>query len=162
MDKIKTHAFKKDVYLLGVTVHGEHLWLEAATWECDWYWGLGYCETYTNDTNPAKSRDITSHTHFNGVLGKQDNGKYLHHMNEYLSESVLTDAESWELADLMKSAYTLRDAAAVFHRGGSHLTSTLIQDECVNVDVAELINTVELPKLFSRMYEILTPKEAAQ
>ena len=38
MEKKKSHAFGKDVYLLG-TINGKMQWLEAPSWNCGWYWG---------------------------------------------------------------------------------------------------------------------------
>ena len=34
MEKKKSHAFGKDVYLLG-TINGRYQWLEAPSWDCD-------------------------------------------------------------------------------------------------------------------------------
>lgn len=63
MKKQITHAFNKQIYLLGKNKHNKLVWLEEPSWDCDWYWGFGYMETYTNNTNPSKARDISSHTH---------------------------------------------------------------------------------------------------
>ena len=64
MDKRKSHAFKKDIYLLGADSCGNKYWLEAPSWDCKWYWGFGYIETYTNSDNPSISNDIISHQHW--------------------------------------------------------------------------------------------------
>lgn len=149
--KKKSHAFGKDIYLLGVDKHGDKLWLEAASWDCNWYWGMGYVETYTNQDNPSIAKDITSHSHVDGLL------KDCHHFNEVLIESVLTDKESWELADLYKSFYTLKDTAEIFHTGNSNLTTTGI--DLKDKQLETHINKVVLPKIFERIYEILTPEK---
>ena len=155
--KRKSHAFGKDVYLLGRDRHGDFLWLEAASWDCDWYWGFGYVETYaTPPIDPEKSRDITSHSHYNGLTGKKK-GKYTYHLNEVLQETVLTDDEAWKLADLMKSFYTLREAAEVFKRGGSNLSEAgnieVVQDDYMR----KRINEDMLPAIFEEVYKILQP-----
>lgn len=155
IQKKTSNAFGKDCYLIGRDKHGDYIWLTAATWDCDWYWGFGYIEVYTRQMDPANSRDIRSHRHWEGFLGKQEDGSYKHHINEVLQETVLTDKESWELSDLMKSFYTLREAAGYFNRGGSHLSSTSIRLNCVDIDMEKQINEVETPKLFQRVYEIL-------
>ena len=49
MKKQTTTAFKKKIYLLGADAEGTKYWLEAPSWDCDWYWGFGYVETYTNN-----------------------------------------------------------------------------------------------------------------
>jgi len=156
LNKTKSHAFGKDCYLVGLDQYGDPVWLEAAKWDCDWYWGFGYMEVYTIPMNPSMSRDIRSHSHWSGFVGKQDNGKYHHHINETLKQSVLTEAESWRVSDLMKSFYTLSEAAAVVGRGGSHLSGSNV--ELIDKAMAERINTVLLPALFEEVYKILSPE----
>jgi hypothetical protein len=155
MNKRKSHAFNKDIYLLGKNRYGELVWLESPTWDCGWYWGFGYVETYTNNRYPHLARDISSHSHFSGLIGKQDNGKYIYHINEIM-DTPLTDTESWELSDLMKRFYTLKESAEVFHRGNANYTSNTKHDS-KNEDLAKYINEVELPKIFARVIEILSP-----
>jgi len=172
MDKQKTHAFGKDVYLLGKRKTGELIWLEEASWDCDWYWGFGYIEEYTNNLHPEKSKDITSHSHWSGLVGRQEyydhekqcfrqGADYIYHLNENpdISETVLSDRESWELADLMKTFYTLRHTAELFHQGNSHLTCVSGID-LTDKAIEDHINRELLPQVFQRIYNILTPKEA--
>jgi hypothetical protein len=169
MNKQVTTAFNKDVYLLGKQKDGTYIWLEKATWDCEWYWGFGYIETYTNNQHPESSRDINSHSHWTGLMGKQEvydfdkkcfklTDKYVHHLNENpdMAETVLTDKESWELADLMKSFYTLKDTAELYHSGNSHLTGTKV--DLKDKAQEDNINKVLLPKIFERIYQILTPE----
>lgn len=169
-----SEAFGKKVYLLGRWKSGEYFWLEEAKWDCGWYWGFGYIEVYTNSKNPHLSRDVSSHTHWNsGVVGdlefrlnpdKWDDvtKKYVYHLNDNpeVAESVLTDKESWELAELLKSYYTLRETAEVFGRGSSHVAGVEYnyKDETVTKQVNEKI----LPKLFAEIYKILSPVEPAE
>jgi len=107
MNKIRSHAFGRDVYLLGERKTGEWVWLEAPQWNCDWYWGFGYIEEYTVNKHPERARDIQSHSHWSGLVGKQEyydtekgcfrlGSKYIHHlnMNPDMAGTVLTDGES--------------------------------------------------------------------
>lgn len=170
-----SHAFGKDIYLLGKDMDGQLVWLESSSWDCNWYWGFGYLETYTNNSYPNKAKDIKSHTHFNGYLWGKDKIchynresnkwedeplEYHHHINEsnFLAETVLTESESWELSDLMKQFYTLKEAAAIVHTGSAHLTSSKKVDS-KNQDMYKIINEILLPPIFKRIYEILTPEE---
>ena len=68
MKKQKNHAFGKDIYLLGKDNGDTLYWLEAGSWDCKWYWGFGYVETYTNNNHPSRSRDISSHQHFDSLF----------------------------------------------------------------------------------------------
>ena len=98
------------------------------------------------------------HSHWDGLLGKQEGGKYLHHINEALQDSVLTDAESWELSDMMKSAYTLKQTAEVLGRGGSHLSGSGNRECIKSEDMTKTINETMLPALFQEIYKILEPE----
>jgi len=72
MKKTKKHAFGKDVYLLGKDKHGIYYWLESPKWDCGWYWGFGYIETYTNNKQPQLAKDINSHEHANNFMSELD------------------------------------------------------------------------------------------
>lgn len=158
MKKQKSHAFGKDVYLLGINEDGEYVWLESPSWDCGWYWGFGYVETYTNNKYPHMSKDISSHSNFERLVFRKDEktGDYIHHINRALKETTLTDKESWELSDLMKRFYTLKESAAIFGRGTAHLTSNT-RHNSTNLDLAKYINEVELPNIFKAVIDLLKP-----
>jgi len=159
MNKQKSHAFDKDIYLLGVDEDGVRYWLEAPRWDCGWYWGFGYIETYTNNLHPDLARDIDSHSHFDGLVWfKKDNGDYVYHINESprFVETVVSDAEAWELSDLMKRFYVLKESAEIFNIGTAHFTSNTRHDS-TNKNIEKYINEVELPKIFKAIMELLTP-----
>ena len=153
------HAFGKDTMLIGLDQDSDLIWLEEPRWDCEWYWGFGYVETYTRQANPQLSRDITTHQHGEGLLSKQDNGDYKHHINEILKESVLSDDESWKVSDLMMSAYTLRKTAEVLAKGNSNLTSEAHSVTLVDLDIVKKINEVMLPAIFEQIRIIFTPTE---
>lgn len=165
IQKRKDHAFGKDTYLLGRNEWGEQIWLEAPSWDCDWYWGFGYVEVYTGRggsgrVSPSKASDISSHLHFDGLLWfKDDKGGYVYHLNESpkMKETVLTDKESWELADLMKSFYTLKKSAEFFHQGNSHVASTSVNLK--NPEIENYINQIAIPAITARVLEILSPAQ---
>lgn len=158
IEKKKSHAFKKDVYLLGI-LNGEQIWLEAPSWDCGWYWGFGYIETYTG-TNPATSRDITSHTHYNSLCFNSNNKEYkfIHILEDLkgLEACTLTRDEQWILSDLMKSFYTLKESAEIFYKGNSHYASSTGVD-LKNEDYYNKINKELIPAITARIIELLTP-----
>lgn len=157
--KQKNHAFGKDIYLLGVDKWGQKNWLEAPSWDCNWYWGFGYVETYTNNKNPHLAKDISSHSHFDGLIFvKDDTGKFIYHLNEnsQFESTVLTEKESWELSELMQRFYNLRKSAEIF-KNGVGVTSSKCDNK--RPEIVKIINEEELPKIFNRIIEILTPSE---
>ena len=166
LDKRTEEAFGKKVYLIGIDVNGDYIWLEAPKWDCGWYWGFGYIETYTNNKHPEKSNDISSHSHFNHCIAgyKHKDGEYIHHphANPDLAITTLTPRESWLLAEYMKTFYTLSESAEVFGRGGSHVCSespaqkNIIKDDAI----CEKINKKMLPELFKLIDNLLSPAQA--
>ena len=84
------------------------------------------------------------------VLGSD----YIHHINEHpdFKETTLTDNESWELSDLMQSAYTLKKTAELFQLLGGALfislgyaVSGFARSE---ESAAPIANLVALPMMF--------------
>lgn len=166
-------AFGKTVYKLGRFKDGYTFWLEEPEWECGWYWGLGYVRTYTRKEGPP-AKDIQSHQHYKGLLFKTpevynaekqcfqlSHGTYLHILSDDadVAECVLTKTEQWILSDLMQSAYTLKEMAEVYGRGYSYLTENALEPTIHQPETAKRINEVELPAIFKRIAELLTPKE---
>ena len=151
--KQKSHAFGKDVYLMGVDSDGVYYWLESPTWDCSWYWGFGYIETYTRNKNPSKSRDIQSHSHVDSMFPN---------CNLYDSKvfelTTYNEKETWKLYELFKQFYLLRDMADFCHKEtpGCHITTSPVN----HGDMKELnmkINNTMIPKITQAIMDILTP-----
>lgn len=126
MTQLEKKAFTwKDnkYYLLGKNEDGKQMFLQRATFDCDWYWGFGYVTTFTNNIVPEVSRDIDSHQHFDYLFGKNTNFK--DGFNLVIKESPLTDKELWELCELMKIGYIAKEAMEMAYRGGAHYTSSV-------------------------------------
>lgn len=157
MQKVVTHAFGKKVYLLGLGKDGCHYWLEEPSWDCDWYWGFGYVETYTMDTSPSLSRDINSHQHFDYLFfhGPEDCHSTF---TEFFEETPLTEKEIWQLLELMKTFYTLREAAETFVRGGSRITENQFKNIVQNEHHAKELNTIVIPPIAYGACKLLTPE----
>lgn len=155
MQKRKTHAFGKEIYLLGADKDGILYWLEEATWDCGWYWGGGYVETYTNNAHPSNSKDICSHQHFDGLFfNKNKNGFDM--FREFFVETPFTDREIWVICELMKSFYTARAYSDMICRGGAHYTTNSAQ-EIIKSDVEyERINKIVIPAIMQELYKVLS------
>lgn len=171
IDKKTDKAFNKKIYLLGQDKDGYNIYLEAPSWDCNWYWGFGYIERYTNKTNPSTARDVSSHAHWNySIIGEQKiysltqkswiKTGYAHHINDNqnFKTTVLNDKESWELSELMEKFYTLSKTANLFYNGSAGIASSL-DDEFKNEELYNKINHELMPKIFKRIDEILTPEK---
>lgn len=136
--KKKSHAFRKDIYLLGIDSEGQNVWIEAPSWDCGWYWGFGYVERYTNNRNPEKAKDITSHTHIDSEFKTGD----AINVNT-LARRTFTKNEGIELNRLFTEFYDLQKEAGAAH----------------NNDIAkwEKLNQVTIPTITDAIIKILTP-----
>ncbi len=155
MKKKVDKAFGKKQYLLGQK-DGTYYWLEEAKWECEWYWGLGYVETFTNNENPHLAVDIDSHSHFCMFF---DEGNGYDAFKEFFDETVVSDKELWTLIECMKSLYTLREYSDFLYRGGSHYTTNPCKELIHNDTEYERINKELIPALLNQVYELLSDKE---
>ena len=145
-------------YLLGKNHDGEYVWLEKESWDCGWYFGFGYLHTYSNNRCPERSKDLTSHFHFDSTFLNK-NKAYKDVFKEYFKETVLTDAEIYELCDYMKTFYTLKSVAELFKNGYSHQTERAKIEELKSEEQRDLVNKVWLPEVFVRIENLLTPEE---
>jgi len=161
MNKRKSHAFGKDIYLLGKDSDDTLYWLEQGKWDCNWYWGCGYVETYTNNKNPEKAKDISSHYHFDGLFFKQSKINGYDAFREFFVSTPLNDKEIWELLDLMKCIYSFKELAEIIHRGSSNYTTPIVdvQNKIKNEEVYKWINFDVIPFLLNRVYILLSPSE---
>ena len=168
--KKKSFAFGKDVYLLGTNSDGIKYWLEAPKWDCGWYWGFGYVETYTNNSNPEKAKDIESHQHidssFMGVSEYYDTekgcfrkGEYIHNIYDcpILASTTFSKETGWVLSELFKSFYNLKTTAEVLAKGSSHITTNPCADIIKNEAEVKRINEVVIPAITAKILELLTP-----
>lgn len=156
MNKKKIHVFGNDYYLLGVDKEGKNVYLQAFQWDCDWYWGGGYLNTFTNNKNPEKSRDIDSHTHFDTCF--INNKKCVFdNFKDFFVKTVLNDKEIWTLTELMYSFYIARKYSDMLHTGGAHQTSNPNKEIIQNDEEYKRINNVVIPAIANKIYELLTP-----
>ncbi len=162
--KAQSHAFGKDVYLLGEDKDGIRYWLEAPKWGCGWYWGFGYVETYRHNAMPSVARDIDSHRHIDSSFtGKCDGekGEYVNNIYDCntLAKTTFTKNEGWILSDLFDQFYNLKKMAEIFKDGNSNLTSKAQNDLIKDKKMVKKINEIMIPSITQRIIEILSPKK---
>jgi hypothetical protein len=148
-------AFGKEVYLLGSDSDGTTYWLEAPSWDCGWYWGFGYIETYTNNTYPSSSLDIVSHQHATDF--------YSEWCRKILKEKTFSDDEKWELCELFMNFYTLKNLAETQKHEGKEGNYTGKRNgfdyrKLLRADVD--INRDCLPFVMAKIVSILSGKNA--
>ena len=149
INKFGTH------YLLGEDENGIKYWLEEPTFDCGWYWGLGYIHTFTNNRQPARSVDINSHEHFDIKFMK--NG-YVQSYEQFFKKSVLDKHDMYRLFELMECAYTLSKMAGICERGSAWVSKNDCYDTLKDQDLYLEIIQKKLPAVISEICNLLGGK----
>lgn len=137
-------------YLLGTNKDGEKVYLKKATFDCNWYWGLGYINTFNRNYT-----DIASHSHFDTTISTWDE------FNDYFEETVLTREEIWQFLELMKTLYTLRKMSDTIYTGGSLYTRNEVEQKLFREyqPMYDKINNETIPTLLDEVYKLLEGEE---
>lgn len=151
------YAFGKDIFLLGKDSEGTKYWLEAPKWDCGWYWGFGYVETYTNNNHPSKAKDVSSHQHIDSSFIGEIGIEYIHNIFDcpLLVETTFTTNEGWILTELFKSFYLLKETAEFYGHGGTHTTTNPLAKELTNKEEVKKINEVLIPLVMAEILKML-------
>lgn len=148
--------------LLGVDKDGHQYWLEKGKWDCGWYWSFGHI--YYGG----------SFSHFDYLFGKDEKDRPVNLYDGFTKllvesplyekgESDIDHKRVWELCDLMRSFYTLKDAADVLgHGGGNYTEKKLCKDVIQDEAYTKHLNDVVLPAIINKVQAMLTPEESAE
>jgi hypothetical protein len=147
-------VFGKNHYYLGTDANGINYWLQEASWDCDWYWGGGYVHTFTNNKNPALSKDINSHNHFNLMFLKDGCGSF----KDFFVETPFSDSEIWKILELMQSFYIARKYSDMLYSGSAHLSSNPVSEVIKSDEEYKRINKVVIPAIMNALYKIMSEK----
>ena len=166
MKKTMDRAFGKEIYLLGKDSEDINYWLEAPSWDCDWYWGFGYIGAYQDNRKPSTARDIDSHQHadgkFRAITDDTKSGYHSQDTNiftgDFLTEKTFDEKEGWRLRELMATFYQLKSTAAMFGQGGMHITDNPKKELLRDAKLADNINQKLIPAITDAILQILTPE----
>ena len=142
-------------HYIGTGPNGENMRLQESTFDCGWYWSIGYIETFTNKRAPWNSIDIESHTHFEYLMTRNRYQNWFDAFNEQFKNPFLTESEVWKICELMKSLYTARHYADMIWRGGAHYTQNPCEEIIKNETEYKRINDVVIPAMLKELYKIL-------
>lgn len=149
---MKKYSFNwrgENYYLLFVDRAGIKYYLQDFSWDCGWYWGGGYVETFTNNEAPSLSVDIQSHQHFNTMFFNGNDEKFLK------ADTPFTLAEKWQILELLKTFYIMREYSDTIYRGGAHFTENSIKDIIKNEEEYDRINIKVIPAIREKLIKIL-------
>lgn len=115
----------------------ENIYLSAPSWDCGWYWGFGYLG------------NINCHYHLSGLM---DKGNLYDGLKKEFGDSLtIQDGKIWTFCELVKTAYSLKEAAELLGRGGAHYTNNPCKDIIMNTDEVKRINEIVLPAIFEEI-----------
>lgn len=156
MKKQRLKIFNKQNFLLGIDRNGTKYYLKEFSWDCDWYWGGGYVETYTNNNHPQLSRDISSHSHFDHMFANGNKNAF-DSFKEFFLQTPFEDKEIWKICELMNSFYTARKYSDMIHRGGANYTENPAKETIKSDSEYFRINRYIIPAIAVELYKILDP-----
>lgn len=142
---------ERENYFLGINSNGDKMWLEAPSWCCGWYWGLGYINTYQQNWSPSKARDILCNTHFDYVFPSSD--IFIDEFND----TPFTRNEKWKIYEYMKELYILRQYSDMMHNNSAYITtgSKTLKGNEENYREYNRINSILIPNIWKELEAIL-------
>ena len=153
----QTHRTRKSIitdkkeYLIGTTLFENEpsdLYLIEPSWDCDWYWGIGYYKI-ANHTNSMQS-------HFDILFFNDAHENAYDKFLRIMSATVLkNESEVFTFMELMQSMYTARKYADMLHRGGSHFTTNPCKELIQNHEEYNRINKVVIPSIWAKIKELI-------
>lgn len=148
--KENTIKFGVERYLLGIRKEdGKKTYLTRATWDCDWYWGFGYVNTF-------ETYDTYDHQHFDSLFLKEN---IFDSFKNYFNSTTLTNDEIWLLLSYMKEFYTMKKYAELLQHGGYITTKAVSileeKNREANKKEVERINKTLIPELLEKIYKLL-------
>ena len=142
----------------------ERIYISKPTFDCDWYWSFGYLG------NRNCHYHLDGYAKQDNFIAKDSDGKY-HSLtvvrNICMHDALLADyelsdrikANLWKFCELALTIYTLKEAAGIYHIGGSHQTTNpckdLLKDDA---KYKELVETT-LPVLLQTFWDLVAGKE---
>jgi hypothetical protein len=122
-------------------------YLRKPTFDCGWYWGLGYLATGRG-----------SHSHFDDYF----KGTPFYDAWSYFDETPFTKEESYIITDYMRQLYTLREMADMLRLGNTHITrnaKALEQFAEQNEAEYKRICNVLIPTVWNALVDVLLDEE---
>jgi hypothetical protein len=114
---------KKSKIYLGHSEQYGAVYLSRHSWDCNWYYGLGYLG------------NKNCHYHFESYL----DGKHWK-IEDVFTKTWLNQSQWWILLDMFKQAYALKHCAEVYRYGGHISSKSSVTDIIQSADKAAIIN----------------------
>ena len=128
--------------------------LRVPSFDCGWYWGFGY----------LGNRDCHFHLdHLDSMDSKLANKNLYDQLIGLFGDSLTIPKDRlWTFCEIVKTIYTLKEAAEVFGRGGSHYTQNPDKNALTVPEYVRHINDELIPMQIRSLWALLSVDTLAQ
>lgn len=140
---------KKKVFIGTMKMYGEveeKIYLSRHSWDCDWYWGLGYLG------------NKNCHFHMSGMIpNKSNENKIVFDLwSSEIELNLLPHLNGWKLMELFSRAYTMKDYSELLYLGTSGVTNS--KPDMKDKEEAKKVNK-KLEELLNYIWEYVSKDE---
>lgn len=133
--------------------NGVYYFLQEASFDCDWYWGLNYLEGFSTP-DLSRADDIVSHEHFMSSPSLRRESWYNWLLKKV--DSPLRKEDLWLIMEIAASLKTLTEYMELSCRGGNNMTDSskvkaILKDKEAYDDVDKKIQ--KLNELLDEVYK---------
>lgn len=131
---------------------GVYYFLQEASFDCGWYWGVNYLEGF-NTPDLSRADDIESHEHFMGCSSYRNQSWHDWLLKEV--DSPLSEKDRWLIMEIAASLNIITEYMELSYRGGSNMTESskvkaILEDKDAYDDADEKIQ--KLNELLDKVY----------
>lgn len=140
-------------FRIGV-MDGRGVMLRVPSFDCWWYWGFGY----------LGNRDCRFHLdHLDSMDSKLANKNLYDQLIGLFGDSLTIPKDRlWTFCEIVKTIYTLKEAAEVFGRGGSRYTQNPDKNALTVPEYVRHINDELIPMQIRSLWALLSVDTLAQ
>lgn len=123
---------------------GELLYLRKPSWDCGWYWSLGYVVGLEDDGTFTHYRDVETQ-----ICKNED---------EFFGDTFVLRRHSrewWRFTEIMRSLYHLKEQAEFWCHGNSYVSQNNCEEVLIDSELYKRINFVLIPLLVDELYKVL-------
>lgn len=134
-------------FRIGV-LDGRGILLRVPSFDCGWYWGFGY----------LGNRDCHFHLDRLDSMDSKLANRNLYDQLIIMFGDTLTIPKDklWQFCEIVKTVYTLKKAAELFGRGGSHYTKNPDAETLTITEYSDRINNELIPMQIRSLWALLT------
>jgi hypothetical protein len=150
----------KEKIFFGINSDNERIYIYKPTWECKWYWSFGYLG------NKNCHYHLEAYQSIERMFKLKDGGHALltEKRNKCMRDCLLEDYNLnpaiidnlWVFCELALSIYSLKEAAEVIGRSGSHMTTNPCKNVITNKTETARLNERVIPELCQTLWDLIS------